>query len=73
MRHFKLPYHDIMKMPTYERRFFMVTLQNELTDAQEKLEEGSTTTSTGKGTRVTKHSGMAAKAWAQNPKTSNEN
>lgn len=50
----------------------MVTLQNELTDAQEKIEDGSSTTSTGKGTRTTKHSGSAAKAWAQKPKTSDE-
>ena len=51
----------------------MVTLHNELTDAKEQIEQGSTTTSTGKGSRTTKYSGTAEKTWAQNKKTPDEN
>tara|TARA_R110000796_G_scaffold40062_1_gene99401 strand:+ start:27801 stop:27989 length:189 start_codon:yes stop_codon:yes gene_type:complete len=51
-------------MPTYERRFFILTLQNEMEGIKEQQESGSKTTSTGKGTRSTSMSGQATKAWA---------
>lgn len=43
-------------MPTYERRFFLVTLQNEVIDSEEKRTTGSTVTKTGKNTRTRKYS-----------------
>jgi len=45
-----------MNMPTYERRFFLVTLQNEVIDAEEKRTTGSTVTKTGKHTQTRKFS-----------------
>jgi len=45
-----------MSMPTYERRFFLVTLQNEIMDAEEKRTGGSSVTKTGKWTQTRKFS-----------------
>jgi hypothetical protein len=45
-----------MNMPTYERRFFMVTLQNEMIDAEEKRTTGAKVTKTGKHTQTRKFS-----------------
>lgn len=56
MKHLKLSYQDIMKMATYERRFFMVTLQNEFIDAEEQRTSGSKVIKTGKHTQTRKFS-----------------
>lgn len=51
-----------MLMPVYERRFFMATLHNELSDAVERQNEGvGNSVSTGKGTRSTRISGETLK------------
>jgi len=47
----KLSYSDVMIMPTYERRFFIVTLQNELIDHEEKSQNTSRVVKTGKNSR----------------------
>ena len=38
MKYLKLSYSDVLKMPTYERRFFLITYQNELVEAKERAE-----------------------------------
>lgn len=38
MKYLKLSYSDVLKMPTYERRFFLITYQNELVEAKERME-----------------------------------
>lgn len=50
-----------MKMPVYERRFFIVTKINEINDMMEKNENSSSSVSTGKGTRTTMISGQSLK------------
>jgi len=63
MRHLKIPYSDVLSMPTYERRFFLTTFINENEKRKEQIEEQqSNTTSNGKGTRTTKVSGDQLKA-----------
>ena len=52
-KHIGMSYSDIMKMPTYERRFFIVTLQNTLNKQQEDIKSKPQTRYTGKGRRVT--------------------
>ena len=63
MRHLKIPYSDILMMPTYERRFFLTTFINENEKKKEQIEEQqANATSGGKGTRTTKVSGDQLKA-----------
>ena len=45
-----------MKMPTYERRFYLVTLQNEVIDAEEKRTNAPSVVKTGKFTQTRKFS-----------------
>jgi len=63
MRHLKIPYSDVLAMPTYERRFFLTKFIGENEKRKEQIEEQqSNTTSNGKGTRTTKVSGDQLKA-----------
>ena len=55
-QHLGFSYEDLMRMPTYERRFFMVTLQNEAIDAEERRSSGSRVTKTGKWSQTRKYS-----------------
>jgi hypothetical protein len=54
-KHLGFSYDDIMRMPTYERRFFMVTLQNEIIDANERRISAPTVTKTGKFSQTRKY------------------
>jgi len=47
-KHLGFSYDDVMKMPTYERRFFIITLQNEHLDSEEKQSSGAKVVKTGK-------------------------
>lgn len=50
-------------MPTYERKFFLVSFINENEKRKEKIEENENNiTSSGRGTRTTKLSGEALKS-----------
>jgi hypothetical protein len=63
MRHLKIPYSDVLAMPTYERRFFLTTFINENEKRKEQMEESQgNATSGGRGTRTTKVSGEALKS-----------
>lgn len=63
MRHLKQPHDAILKMPTYERRFFLLTLQNEIEETNERVAASKgKTKSTGKGTRTSTISGQALKS-----------
>ena len=63
MRHLKQPYDAILNMPTYERRFYLITLKNEIDGINERTEqEMNKTNSTGRGTRSTTLSGTALKS-----------
>ena len=63
MRHLKVPYSDVLMMPTYERRFFLTTFINENEKRKEQMEEQqNNATSGGKGTRTSTISGDALKA-----------
>jgi hypothetical protein len=63
MRHLKIPYSDVLSMPTYERRFFLTTFINETEKKKEKMEEEQTnSTSSSNGKRTTKVSGDQLKA-----------
>lgn len=53
VKHLDFTYLDIMKMPTYERRFFIVTLQNTINKNQEDAKSKPQVRHTGKGRRVT--------------------
>jgi len=55
-KHLGLSYSDILKMPTYERRFFIVTLQNQFIDAEENSNSKATVRKTGKHTQVRTYS-----------------
>jgi hypothetical protein len=59
MEYLDMSYTDLMRMPTYERRFFM----NEFMNKKEKKEE-TRTVSTGKGSRTTKVSGESVKQFS---------
>lgn len=62
MRHLKQPHDAILRMPTYERRFFLLTLQNEIEETSERVTANQgKTRSTGKGTRTSTISGQALK------------
>ena len=63
-----LDYNAVWSMPTYRRRYFLVKRQNEIIDAEESKDGGSTSRSTGKGTKSTTYSGAASKAWAKDNK-----
>jgi len=45
-------YSDVMKMPTYERRFFIVTLNNITNSRQDNEDRKPKVKYTGKGKRV---------------------
>ena len=63
MRHLRIPYSDVLMMPTYERRFFLTTFINENEKQKEKMEEQKNNVSSGgRGTRTTKISGEALKS-----------
>jgi hypothetical protein len=63
MRHLKIPYSDVLSMPTYERRFFLTTFINENEKRKEQVEEQTANaTSSGNGKRTTKVSGDQLKA-----------
>lgn len=63
MRHLKIPYSDVLMMPTYERRYFLTSFINENEKQKERMEEQQgNTTSGGRGTRTTKISGDALKS-----------
>lgn len=51
-KHLGLSYSDLLKMPTYERRFFIVTLQNQLVIAENNRGKQSTVRKTGKHTQT---------------------
>jgi hypothetical protein len=53
IKHLGLSYSDRLKMPTYERRFFIVTLQNQINKNEEVNKNKPTVRHTGKGRRVT--------------------
>lgn len=59
MEYLKISYTDLMRMPTYERRFFMTEYMNKKTK-----KESTETVSTGKGSRKTKVSGEAVKKFS---------
>lgn len=62
MRHLKIPYRDVLSMPTYERRFFLTTFINETEKRKENIEEQqANATSSGNGKRTTKVSGEQLK------------
>jgi hypothetical protein len=63
-----LDYNAIWNMPTYRRRYFLVKRQNEIIDAEESQGGGSTSRSTGNGSKSTTYSGLAAKSWAKKNK-----
>lgn len=56
MKHLNISYGDLMKMPTYERRFFIVTLRNQITKSEEEAENVNEVTKTGKFTSTRKFS-----------------
>ena len=56
-----MDYHAVMNMPTYQRRYFLVKKQNELTDSEEKQGNGASK-SGGNGNRSTTISGNALKS-----------
>ena len=62
MRHLKMPYNDVMSMPTYERRFFLTTFINENEKRQEKMEAAQLNSTSGSGKRTTKVSGETLKS-----------
>jgi len=64
-----LDYNAIWNMPTYRRRYFLVKRQNEIIDAEESQGSGSSSKSTGKGTRSTTYSGSAMKSFVKNNDT----
>jgi len=66
MRHLKLPYSDVLNIPTYERRYFLTSFINENQKRQEQMEEQNSTTSNGNGKRTTKVSGQQLKTKLQN-------
>jgi hypothetical protein len=67
MRHLRIPYSDVLMMPTYERRFFLTTFINETEKRKEVAEEQQNNVSSGgKGTRTTKISGDMLKTRLKN-------
>lgn len=63
MRHLKQPHETILKMPTFERRFYLLTLKNEIEETNDRIKDnGGKTRSTGKGTRSSTLSGKALKS-----------
>jgi hypothetical protein len=64
-----LDYNAVWSMPTYRRRYFLVKRQNEIIDAEESQGSGSSSKSTGKGTRSTTYSGSAMKSFVKNNDT----
>jgi len=58
-----ISYSDVMKMPTYERRFFIETLKQDYQQQREHYEEvKNNATSGGKGNRSSQISGDALKS-----------
>jgi hypothetical protein len=55
-----------MKMPTYERRYYLIKKTNDTNDAKEANENKGTSKSTGKGSRSTTFSGSALKSKLKN-------
>jgi len=58
IKHLGASYNDVMEMPTYQRRFFIETLQSENQRQKERAEE---VRNTGKGTRSRTISGETLK------------
>jgi hypothetical protein len=56
MKYLNISYGDLMKMPTYERRFFIVTLQNQINKTEEESENTPKVTKTGKFTSTRSYS-----------------
>jgi hypothetical protein len=69
MRHLKISYSDIMRMPTFERRFYIQTYKEEMEEKKEKMEEQAKNSSSGgKGSRSRTVSGEALKSQIKNNK-----
>lgn len=73
MRHLKIPYSDVLTMPTYERRFFLTTFINENEKRKEQEEEQTANaSSSSNGKRTTKVSGDQLKARLKNGEIPNQ-
>ena len=66
MRHLKIPYSDVLLMPTYERRFFLTSFIQENEKRKEQIENQQMNSSNGSGTRTTKISGEQLKTKMRN-------
>ena len=65
MQHLKgVTYSDVLRMPVYERRFFLGLLNKDARERQEQMEEmkAKAQTKGGKGSRTTRVSGEALKS-----------
>jgi hypothetical protein len=68
-----ISYSDVMGMPTYERRFFIETLRNDVKQQNENIEEAkNNVTSSGKGSRSKQISGDALKSKMQSGEIPNQ-
>jgi hypothetical protein len=64
MKHLGNSYESVMKMPTYERRFFIDMLIRENNAHKEHVQGAQQTTQSGKGKRTRKISGNAVKEYS---------
>lgn len=67
MRRLEMSYSDIMRMPTFERRFYIQMYREEMEKQEEELKEiKNNKKSGGKGTRSSTISGEALKSRMKN-------
>jgi len=64
MRHLHSPYDAVMAMPTYERRFFIEMLKNEINAQKDRMQESQDNIKGGKGRRSKRISGEAVKQYS---------
>jgi hypothetical protein len=64
MKHLGNSYEGAMRMPTYERRFFIDTLKRELNMQRDRVQEAQETRQVSKGKRTRKISGNAVKEYS---------
>ena len=62
MRHLKIPYCDVLSMPTYERRFFLTKFIDENEKRKEQVETQQQNAGNSKGKRTTTISGEQLKS-----------
>jgi hypothetical protein len=62
MRHLRIPYTDVLTMPTYERRFFLTRFIEENEKRKENIEAQQMNSGNSRGTRTTKISGEQLKS-----------